>query len=391
MRRPFVLFFIWFCACSDGTQTAADAGDREDAGVADRGGMMLDSGAGPDAAEKDAGIADRDPGLDAEPMDADTPDDGVMPLMEEMVPGSHVQVREGRVGIGATFQEVTGLLGPGARSAAENARSYEWSLSGGVMLTVWFANGNLDADDAPPNDVDQTDRVLWIVAQGFGGTTPEGIGVGATRSAVEAAYGAAPHSVPIPNPAGTLAQYFTTGLLVAYAPDDTVRTVTICRAYVQAPDGEIDPRDARLRFASGDVQGIRSLIELGTDDSDVLARLGEPDGRGTLSLGGQDLEAFSYGFIGVEVFFLENEDDVLFMTVHAPYYGTTAGGIGVGASRIDVEQYLSGEGYNAGTAATNPQLICYEHGGSDEMVGVTYDENDVATTFNVPIPLGMCP
>lgn len=387
--KPIVLLLLaCLFACSDGGGTPQDAGD-EDAGPMERGGVTLDAGSSRDAGTEEVGTPDTGRDRDAEP--ADTGVDGGEPTGQEMVPGDHVQVTEGRIQIGATYQAVTALLGPGSRSAGANTRSYDWGLSGGVAVTVWFANSNLDADDAPPNDVDDDDRVLWIVPQGFRGTTPAGIGVGSSRSDVEAAYGSAPHSVPLVNPPGTLAQYFTTGFLVAYASDDTVRTITISRAYPQAPDGVIDPRDARLRFSSGDVQGIRSLIQRGTDDSEVLARLGEPDGRGTITLGGQDLDTFSYGFLGVEIFFLDNDDKVLFLTVHAPYYGTTNGGIGVGAARTDVEQYLAGEGYNGGVAASNPQLVCYEHSGGGQMVGVTYDDQEEATTFNVPIPLGMCP
>jgi hypothetical protein len=382
----FLGLFLAACTMDPATVPLEDAaaGDRDDP-------VKLDGGIpDPDAGELDAKQGDADPFMDAEPG-VDTADggDAGVALPEEMVPGSHVQVAEGRIDIGMPFSEVLTRLGPGVRTSAQGARSYEWTL-GGVTLTVWPANTNLD-DDAPPMDVDGTDRVLWIAVQGFLGSTPEGIRIGSTRSEVEAAYGAAPHTVPIPNPAGTLAQYFVRGILVAYGTDDVARTITIARAYPTAPDGEIDPNDARIRTSAGEIQGIRTIVQLGTDRSDVIARLGEPDGTGSVNLGGQDLDALSYGFIGIEVFFLQGEDRTLFATVHVPYYGTTSGGQGVGSARADVESFLASQGYGGGMASSNPALICYPSNGNDPMVGVTYDSGMAATTFTVPIPLGMCP
>ena len=411
MRAPFsrlalplaLAASLGLSACSSSgaepSDAAADAGEAEDAtsgtdAVAEDTGTPQEDAGAHDAGEVDTGVA-QDSGV--------APDGGMMPLAEEVVPGRHVQVRQARIElqrfeggnpVGDTFATVRQKLGPGRRSTGMGARSYEWSL-GDVSLTVWFANTNLDDDDNPPNDVDDTDRVLWIAVQGdFRGRTPQGIGIGSTKAQVEAAHGPSPREVPLDDPPGTLAQYFLTGFLAAYNPEDEVRTLTISRAYPRLPDGEIDPRGARLRFQGGEIVGYRSVSMLGTEFSRITGLLGEPDARGDVTIGGRRLLTYSYAFIGIELFgtYVGNNPPqrVAFSVVHPPYYGTLAGGTGLGSPREQVEAALMAVGYDQGRASqTSASFLC--HGGATPEVGVTYssDVPPVATSFT--LPLLQCP
>lgn len=381
MRRVLAsLFCLALAACSGGEEGPPDLGPVTDTGVEgdpDAGlppldsGVQADGGEAPDAAdagdEVDAGEEDAGGGL--------TP---------EIVVGSRVQVAEGVVTVAQdSFADVTATFGAGTRTNIENTRSYQWSLSGGVQLTVWFANSNLDGDDAPPNDVDDTDRVLWVAVQGgFSGTTPDGIGLGSTRADVESAWGAPDNASPIVDPAGTLLQYFTTGALVALDDQDAVRTITVHRAYGTAPGGIIDVDDARLRFGGTDIEG-QDGLRSGTNRSRVESLFGPPDAQGSLRVSGQDLDTWSYGFIGMEFFFLDGRDTVLFMSVHTPFYGQTPGNTGVGTARADMESFLSGAGYDGGTPSSgNANFICY---GGPQDVGVTYSADGRVTSITMPL------
>ncbi len=168
----------------DATSVPLDTGttgQQDAASQPDSGGPAADAGTpGNDAASPaDTGVL---PGNDA----AVASDAGQVMGTPELVPGVRAGFVEGAVAIGATFDTVRQTLGPGARTAGTTNRSYEWTLSGGANVTVWFANTNLDDDDAPPRDVDGTDQVLWIAVSGtFAGRTPQGIGLGSTRAAVE--------------------------------------------------------------------------------------------------------------------------------------------------------------------------------------------------------------
>lgn len=353
--------------------------------------IMLDAGDSGTPPGMDLGV--QDAGDTGGPVDLGMMDGG-MQGMVELVPGSHVQAQEGRVRITMdTFADVVATLGAGTRNDGMTTRSYSWTLAGGVELIVWFANTNLDADDAPPNDVDDTDRVLWVTVQGtFMGSTPEGIQVGSARTEVETAYGQPANTVPLTNPSGTLAQYFQRGLLVAYDDNSAVRTLTVTRAYPQNPDGEIDVSNGRLRFMGGDVEGFLSILEQGSSVSDVRSLLGPPDAEGVISLQGQQLETLSYGFIGIELFVLDSgPNNILFSSVHVPYYGTTSGGQGIGSTRAEFENFLSMEGYGMGMPVPGtPDVICYE-AGQDPAVGVTYsmDTPPRVTTITSPL-LAMC-
>lgn len=365
-------------ACSGGDEGPPDLGPVTDTGVEtpDGGTNPLDSGIVPDSgeAEPDAGA----------PTDSGEEADAGQTLDPSISVGLSVQVAEGVVTVMQdTFADVTATFGPGTRTAVANTRSYEWALSGGVQLTVWFANTNLDGDDGAPNDVDGTDRVLWVAVQGgFTGTTGEGVGMGATRAEVETAYGTAEAESAIANPSGTLLQYYTTGLLVALDDQGMVRTLTVHRAYGAAPDGTIDVDDARLRFGGTDIEG-QDGLQTGTNRSRVQNLFGPPDAQGTLRVSGQDLDTWSYGFIGMEFFFLDGRETVLFMSVHAPFFGKTTGNTGVGSTRTEMETFLSGIGYDGGTASSgNANFICYE-GPRD--VGVTYNASGEVTSITMPL------
>ena len=389
------------CDSSDVDDLNGDA-RPVDAALSDGGAIAIDGGTtSGDAAPGDAtqpvdgAVGDAAVALDAGGIDSGAPDSGVPPS-PEMVPGSHVQLIEGRVAVRDTFAQVTATLGSGQRSAGTASRSYEWLLSGGVELTVWFANSNLDNDDAAPNDVDTSDRVLWIAVQGgFSGATPQGVDLSSNQIQVEGAYGAAPHAVTINNPAGRLAQYFELGLLVAYDQGGAVRTITICRAYPQAPNGGLDPESSRLRFSAGDLQAYTFIgnIPIPNDDqSDAKRLLGDPDGEGDAVISGQSLHVLSYGFIGIEVFSLSNSNDILFFTVHAPYYGTSSGGEGVGSARPAFEAYLNGRGYGSGSVSSgSANFFCYDGGGNDPDVGVSYSTDLQPVVTSIVFPLLQCP
>ncbi|MBK6684328.1 MAG: hypothetical protein IPG45_07630 [Deltaproteobacteria bacterium] len=376
-------------ACSS-EDPPADAGADTDTGPADSG-MSLDGGVQPDA-NADSGEPN-DTGVDGgNPVDLGV--DGGTPLAQELVPGSHVQVAEGRIAVMMdNYADVRGKLGPGTRNTGVGVRSYNYTLSGGVELTVWFANTNLDADDNPPNNVDDSDRVLWVAVQGnFTAQTPANVGLGTAKTAVEAAYGVAPSESPITNPAGVLAQYYTRGILVAYGADNLARTITIARSYPQAPDGTIDLTGVRLQLSGGEIRGFRGIGMNGTSKGDIMTRLGAPDAEGSASIGGQNLDTLSYAFIGIEVFFLDGGNSALFLNVHTPYYGTSSSGEGIGTGRTAFEAYLTGLGYQAAQASSNAQFFCYNNN-SDQVqdVGVSYSSDTPQVVTSITFPLLSCP
>jgi hypothetical protein len=388
MRSLLAFSLIFALACSDDDP-------KPDAGMAPADAVSMDAPA-PDA--DDAGVTDTPSGMDAEGMDAEGMDAEAMdatPMMPaQMEPGDHVQTAEARIQIGDTFAVVKQNAGMGMRSAAENSRAYTYIFAGGVEVAVWYANTNLDDDDAPPNDVDDSDRVLWIAVSGsFTGKTSRGIGLGSTRAEVEAAapagYGPPPRAVDITTPApGTLAQYFTTGMFVAYDMNAVVRTVTICRAYRLEPSGTIDFGNGELDFAGGSVRGLVGFSP-GSRPSEVISLLGEPDGRGNVVIANQTLGMMSYGFIGIEVFhsITPGLERVFFSSVHAPYYGTIAGSMaGIHNTRAEVEAAL---GLGTGVESMSGQLVCYEGGGEPD-VAVSYDAmTGEATTITVPLVRSM--
>jgi hypothetical protein len=368
-------------------------GDDDDTGTPDTGATDLgEKDAEPDAAQDagtDTGTPDSGEPMDVGENDAVVGDAGNTTTITAgaLNPGVGVTVDGTDILIGVdTYDTVTTKLAGASSSAIADSRSYEYAFTN-TTLTIWFANTDLDAN--PVNMVQGADLVLWIaVSEGFPGTTPDGVGLDSTRADVEGAYGAAPHTVDLTNPIGTLAQYYTTGALFAYESNDDVRTVTICRAYAVEPDGELDPMGASVTFNGGDIQGSIDIGNLGTRRNDVESLLGPADAEGTVSIDGNSLDTLSYGFIGLEVFFLEGGTRTLFFTVHPPYYGTTSTGLGLGATRVDMEAYLTGLGY-AGMASSNAALTCYDSG-NPPMVGVTYTTpGDLVSSITFALPA--CP
>jgi hypothetical protein len=383
-------------ACSSDPATPADSGVTSP----DVGGQPLDSGApAADAAEADAGFPDA---AEADLGVADTgAGDAGVALTPSFAFGQHVTVAEGRVAIGDRFDAVRARLGRGTRSAQAGTRSYEWQLSGGTVLTVWFVNANVDDDDDPPGDVDDTDTVLWVaVSGGYTGRSADGLGLGSTTADVQRVLGAAPSTTALTNPPGELRSYYTRGALVALAPGGTVRTITVSRAYTREPDGRIDLTGAQLDF--GNNRTIRSgglITSQGTSESAIKQILGEPDASGSISVGGLSLFFMNYSFLGTEMFLTRNGRTLLFTSVHTPWYGTTGSGTpGLGAPKAQMEAHLSTLGLGAGVASTSqPQtLTCYPlPGRSSAGVGVTYGAmapNEVTTIIlGIVMTEGRCP
>ncbi len=322
-------------------------------------------------------------------------DAGSNPPVAALVPGRSVTTARGRVSIGDRFDSVVGALGQGTRTAQMNARSYEHALGGGVTLTVWYANTNLDNDDAAPANVDDSDLVLWIAVEGaFAGTTASGVGIGSSQADVRSAYGPPSRTSPIDTPPGTVDAYYETGLLAAYGNDNRVRTMTISRAYPNDPDGTLELADARIRFGRDTV--LADLFS-GTDKDDVKRILGNPpDGEGDVTIEGATIRVLSYGFIGLEIFTGRRSGRTLFVSVHAPFYGTAGSGanaVGIGSTRADFESYLATEGFDPARMSTAMNVFCYRNRGSRRIVGASYSAEmpSTVTTISVGLPDSSCP
>jgi hypothetical protein len=392
----FVVVASGLAGCSSDPATPADGG----VSAPDIGAQPFDSGvAAPDAAQGDTGFADA-MAVDLGVADGGAGDAGVS-LTPSFAFGQHVTVAEARIAIGDRFDAVRARLGRGTRSAQAGTRSYEWQLSGSTTLTVWFVNANVDNDDDPPADVDDTDTVLWVaVSGGYTGRSPEGLGIGSTAADVQRALGASPSTTPLTNPPGELRSYYTRGGLIALAPDNTVRTLTVSRAYMREPDGRIDIAGAQLDF--GNNRTIRSgglITSPGTSESAIKQILGEPDASGSINVGGLMLNFMNYSFLGTEMFLTRNGRTLLFTSVHTPWYGTTGNGTpGLGASKAQMEVHLTTLGLGAGVASTSqPQtLTCYPiPGRSSAGIGVTYGAtapNEVTTIIlGIVMTEGRCP
>lgn len=381
LALPTALTLIFALACS-GTDTPADSGIPDDTGAG-----PVDTGTNEDTGTPvDTGVPVDTGMMDGAVEDTGADDAGMMNLTPELAPGSHVQVPEARLDIGDTFDAVNNKLANAARvrTPTANTRSYEYTLADSTVITIWFANTNLDDDDTV--DVDGTDQVLWIaVPDGFAGETPEGISTGSTRAELEAAYGAPPHEVPLTTPPGMLGQYYVRGFLAAFDPNDDVRTITISRAYTTEPSGTIDYEDAEVVLPVGTVTGFIDLANQGTRISNVRTLLGEPDAEGDITVSGQTLTTLSYGFIGLEVFYVEGGSRTAFITVHTPFYGGFDGleTQGIGMSRAETDVILEGAGYTAATSS-NSQFICYEDGNMPD-VGVTFGMDGFVSSITVPL------
>lgn len=383
-------------ACSSDPEPVADAGEVvEDA----RPSTTIDSGMGfPDALEVtdsgDAGtVPDPDSGTMTNPDATPMVMDAGVPTLSDIFPGSHVTIGgAGRVAIGDTFAEVTAALGRGTRSMGTAQRSYEWALAGGVELTVWFTNTNLDDNDDPPADVDGTDEVLWIAVGGtFTGRTPSNIGLGSTRAAVETAYGASPRTTVLTMPMpGELTSYYTRGFLAAFGQDGLLRTFTVTKTYPRAPDAQIDIAGGRLVFGGS---SIRMNILTGSSPDDIRGLLGPPDSQGGVP-GQSDFGILNYAFIGMEFIILDASDKAASAIIHAPFYGTTGNMTpGLGSPRAEFETYATQtlRTTSGPTASRNTMgLFCFglPAGGGARTFGVTYSAAMPQTVTS--IILGQC-
>ena len=369
-----------------GSAGGADAGANLDAGtmsVGDAGTTTIDAGSqmGDDAGNSDDSAA---------PIG-----DAGAPPTADLVPGRLVRADGHRINIGDRFSAVVAALGAGTRSAQMNARSYAYDIASGGTLTVWYANTNLDDDDAAPADVDADDKVLWIAVDGgFVARTPADIRMGSTKAEVRAAYGTPSRSSTVNDPPGTVDAYFETGILAAYGLNDQVRTITISRAYPNDPDGQLELSEGRIRFGNDTIQG--DLFS-GTGDGDVKRILGDPaDGEGPVDFNGTTLQVLSYGFIGLEFFTGRRTGRTLFISVHAPFYGTAGQGadaVGIGSTRAEFESYLAGEGFDPARMSTAMNVFCYRNRNTAKVVGASYsaDRPPAVTTISVGLPDQACP
>jgi hypothetical protein len=288
------------------------------------------------------------------------------PLAEALEPGEYVQLTEGRItitgGAGSntaadSFASVRAKLGPGQRAAAPDSRRYDWTLAGDVRVAIAFANTNLDADDEPPGEPDAADEVLWVrVAGGYRGRTPRQIALGTTRADVERlqpqGHGMPPTTVAAGDPPGTLARYFSHGLLVNYGADDRAQALTICRAYNVEPSARVDLARLRLDFnAQGYLAGRDGLLP-GTARPLALNILGYPDGSGQID----GALAWSYALIGIDLAFEPGGQSVGTVAITPPYYGILDAGDALGAPRAAIEAAI---GLGAGAPASQPGVVCY--------------------------------
>ncbi|MBI4816942.1 MAG: hypothetical protein HY791_11830 [Deltaproteobacteria bacterium] len=360
-------------ACDDsGSTTHPDATTSDDVKIA------------PDSGH-DAGFIDAE-----EPVDLGAPDTGVVDT-SSFEPGAFVEVPEGRVTIGATFANAKTAIGMPTRmstgSGTGTPRSYEWDLSSGARLVIWFADTDLSQ-----GAVEDTDKVLWIAVEGnFSGKSGSGVGIGSTKQQARAAFGTADRSAPVTDPPGTVDAWYTRGLLAAYGSNDQVRTITVTRAYLRAPDALIDIPGGRVDFPPS----INGGAIRGSTPDEVRTVLGEPDGQGTVSPAGTTLLAWSYAFVGIEVFFADvlGNDKAAFITLHTPYYGLTGGGVGIGSTRAELETYLSSAGFDAGRATSaSPDLFCYVNNATQRGLAATFSSANpsLVTTLNVGFPASAC-
>lgn len=412
-RLPLLALLAMAIACGDDAGPDAsdpiDAGDGQDRISLDTGTPAPDTGSAdsgtPADAANDLGVGDI--GSDEDTGVADV--SSFAPGQDVVIAGTAIRVRVGTTA-GHTFAEVKTLLGEPTRQTPGTAtRSYEWDLSVGGTLTVWFNNTGLDAN--PANVVGETDEALWLALSGaFPGADANGIAIGATRAAVEAAYGPAVRESSITEPAGTLLSYIRRGVLVAIdTGTGQVRSITVTRAYLVEPSAQIDLTGRRLRFPGNDLDLVtwteisNNFIPTGgDDDGDITAILGPPDAQGTVNVGGQNLWMFAYSFIGFEITFRRDGSSgatggALFISLHAPYYGTTAAAPddhGIGTARATFETYLTARGFGAGAVSpSSADIICYKHGGNDtNVVGVTYSDPEAEViAIILGLPPSACP
>ena len=364
-----VLAFI-LSACSESAQdpSTRNRTSGQDAGES----TMMTPDSGGSSSTLDAGttnVGDAQPALPD--SGASTQNDaGMSAGGPALVPGSHMTANGATVYLGDTYTQVSAKWGPGVRTTTMGNRSYQYDLGGEGQVTVWFANTGVDAD--PAGTIDSDDEVLWIAVSGqFSGKTGDDLGQGSTKQEVVTVYGASSRTTMTTMPApGSISTYYQNGLLVGFDANDKIRTITICKSYPVDPDGEMDLAQGTLTVNGTTLRG---AFLGGASESTVRSTLGDPaDAEGTRTIGVSRLKILSYAFIGFEMF-LTNSGSLLFMTVHAPFYGTSGGMEALSMSKADFESHLATLDFRAGqVSTTSASVICYKHRQTEKYVGVSY-------------------
>ena len=358
-------------------------GQGSDAGAQDAGSTSQDAA----IPSQDSGASSFDASSSADAGAGPQADAGSIPMRSVIVPGSHAVIAGTRIDLGETYSSVRTKLGAGTQPTVMGNRSKQYDLGTEGELTIWFANTGLNAD--PGTNIDDKDEVLWIaVTSSFTGQTPDGLGMGSTRQAVEAVYGMSPRTTQTTMPApGTIATYYRRGLLVGYDNSEMIRTLTICREYLVEPDGQLDLARGVLTIGNTVLQASGSLIG-GTSESTVRRTLGDPaDAEGNR----QGLEILSYAFLGYEIF-LNRLGGLMFVTVHTPFYGKSNGVGELGMTKADFESHLAAEDFGIGqVSSTSNSVYCYQHRQTDKYVGVSYSGTpESVSSITLAMPSSAC-
>ena len=364
-----VVFALALVACSETARevTQPDASSAQDASNS----STMNSDSGSSTPRLDAGSEVL---TDAQtfPSDAGSSSamDAGMAVGAAIVPGSHLTANGATVYLGDTYSTVTSKWGSGTRTTAMGNRSYQFDFGSEGQVTVWFANTGVDAD--PADTIDNDDEVLWIAVSGeFSGKTGDDLGRGSSKQDVVSVYGVSARSTMTTMPApGSISTYYKDGLLVGFDSDDKIRTITVCKSYPVDPDGVMDLAQGTLTVGGTTLRG---AFLGGTSESAVRSTLGDPaDAEGSLMVSVSRLKILSYAFIGFEMF-LTNSGSLLFMTVHAPFYGTSQGMEALNMSRSDFESHLAMLDFRTGqVSTTSASVICYKHRQTEKFVGVSY-------------------
>ncbi|MEE2901785.1 MAG: hypothetical protein VYC39_05620 [Myxococcota bacterium] len=365
--ETFVVLALVCGACSESARDVAPRNGSSGQDASNSSSMTADGGNS--AGTLDSGITNSS---DAQIADggASTNTDAGNASGPAIVPGSHLTANGVSVFLGDTYSEVISKWGAGTRSTTMGNRSYQYDFGEEGEFTVWFANTGVDAE--PADTIDNDDQVLWIAVSGpFTGKTGDELGKGSSKQDVVSVYGVSPRSTPTSMPApGSISTYYKRGLIVGFDTTDKIRTITICKSYPVEPDGAMDLAQGTLT-----VEGttLRGAFLGGTSESTVRATLGDPaDAEGTRTISISRLKILSYAFIGFEMF-LTNSGNLLFMTVHAPFYGKSAGMEALNMSRSDFESHLAMLDFRSGQVSTTSEsVICYKHRQTEKFVGVSY-------------------
>jgi|GEM_PF-6217464 len=391
MRKQLRLetFAVLALACGACSDSARDEAPRNGPAGRDAGNSSsMTSDATSSAGTLDSGITRSS---DAEAADgaASTGNDAGTASGPAIVPGSHLVANGASIFLGDTYSEVVSKWGAGTRSTTMGNRSYQYDLGEEGQYTVWFANTGVDAE--PADTIDNDDEVLWIAVSGpFTGKTGDDLGKGSSKQDVVSVYGVSPRSTPTTMPApGSISTYYKSGLIVGFDTEDKIRTMTICKTYPVEPDGVMDLAQGTLTVGGTTLRG---AFLGGTNEATVRSTLGDPaDAEGSLMISLSRLKILSYAFIGFEMF-LTNSGSLLFMTVHAPFYGTSAGMQALNMSRSDFESHLATLDFRTGQVSTTSEnVICYKHRQTEKFVGVSYSETpETVSSITLAMPSVAC-